>query len=50
MEDDKAKAKRFRERADQIRMIAHDVRCAEDRKTLLAIAKDFEKTATDTES
>ncbi|HEV2667409.1 MAG TPA: hypothetical protein VG324_21005 [Blastocatellia bacterium] len=47
MEDRKAKAKRFRERAKQIRIIAFDVRSADDRKTLQAIANEFEQMATD---
>jgi uncharacterized SAM-dependent methyltransferase len=47
MEDGQAKAKRFRERAQQIRSVALDVRSAGDRKTLRAIAKEFEQLATD---
>ena len=47
MEDGKAKAKRFRERAQQIRRITSDVRSADDCKTLRAIAKEFEQMATD---
>ena len=47
---DGAKAKKYRERAKQIRMIELDVRSAEDRKTLRAIAKDFEQLAINAES
>jgi len=44
------KAENYRERAKQLRSIEHDVRSAADRKTLQAIAKDFEQMATDAEA
>ena len=46
---DKQKAEKYRERAKQVRLIELDVRSAEDRKTLRAIATDFEQMATDAE-
>ena len=45
MEDGAAKAKRYRKHAKDIRHIAHDVRGGRERQTLVAIAKEFEKSA-----
>ena len=45
MQDGAAKAKRYRERAKQIRSISIDVRSAPDRKFLSDIAKDYDDVA-----
>ena len=45
MEDSAAKGKRYRKHAEDIRHIAHDVRSDGERRTLVAIAKEFEKLA-----
>ena len=45
MQDDTAKAKRYRERAKQIRRISVDVRGEADQKTLLNVAKDYDAVA-----
>jgi len=49
MGGDNEKTKNYRERAKQLRSIGNDVRSAADRKTLQAIARDFEQMATDAE-
>jgi Ribonuclease G/E len=43
-------AKKYRERAKQLRSIELDVRSAADRKTLQAIARDFDRMAADAET
>ena len=45
MQDGAAKAKRYWERAKQIRSISVDVRSAPDRKFLLDVAKDYDDVA-----
>jgi hypothetical protein len=45
MQSGEAKAKRYRERAQQLRDISLDVRGDDDRKTLVEIAKDYDKAA-----
>jgi hypothetical protein len=47
MESGTTKAKKYRERADQIRRIAEDVRGECDHKYLLDVAKDYERMAKD---
>ena len=45
MDDNALRAKKYRERAAQIRIIAEDVRGSANRDLLLAIANDYEKLA-----
>jgi hypothetical protein len=47
---DHERAIKYRERAKQLRMIELDVRSPDDRKTLRAIAKEFEQMATEAKS
>ena len=49
MQAAEAKAKRYRERAEQLRTISEDVRSAADRKTLRDVAKDYDEAATSLE-
>ena len=44
-----AKAEKLRERADQVRTIAVDVRCDDDSKILMDVAKDYERMAREAE-
>jgi hypothetical protein len=50
MEHVKAQAKRCRERAEQTRTMAVEIRSDADRKILLDIAEEFDRMADDAES
>jgi hypothetical protein len=45
MQTGEAKAKRYRERAEQLRNICEDVRSVADRRTLRDVAKDYDEAA-----
>jgi hypothetical protein len=45
MEDNAAKAKNYRARAKQVRIITEDVRGDDSRETLLAVANDYDELA-----
>jgi hypothetical protein len=50
MDDNALRAKKYRERAAEIRIIADDIRGDNNRRLLLKVAKDYERMASDFEA